>query len=218
MKTVLITGISRGIGKALAKKFLDNGDFVVGTSTTGIVNLKHENLRVLQLDLSKPLSIRQCAEKIIGLNKKIDIFINNAGIGAGVEDEVVIRPERLRRVLEVNVIGTADFIEQLISAVNQDGHIINISSRAGSLNHVHEANYPDYKISKTALNMVTKIFAIRLKGKATVSSVHPGWVKTDMGGVNADMEPSEAAEHIFKLANASVETGQFWFKDEKFPW
>jgi NAD(P)-dependent dehydrogenase (short-subunit alcohol dehydrogenase family) len=76
----------------------------------------------------------------------------------------------------------------------------------------------DYKISKAALNMVTRCLAIRLDGQITVSSVHPGWVKTDMGGDDADIEPEEAAEDIFTLANSQVETGQFWFKGEKFPW
>jgi NAD(P)-dependent dehydrogenase (short-subunit alcohol dehydrogenase family) len=66
--------------------------------------------------------------------------------------------------------------------------------------------------------MLTRIWAMRLEGKITVSSVHPGWVKTDMGGDDADIEPKEAAEDIFKLANSKVETGQFWFKGKKFPW
>ena len=61
-------------------------------------------------------------------------------------------------------------------------------------------------------------FSGRINGKITVSSVHPGWVKTDMGGGEALMESAEAAEDIFKLANSKVETGQFWFKGEKFPW
>jgi len=218
MKTVIITGVSRGIGKALAERFLNNGDFVVGTSTKGTADFTHENFLVFQLDLSRSRSIKQCTKKITDLNKKIDILINNAGIWSGTEDDPVIHADQLKRTLEVNVIGTADFTEHLISLVNDGGYIINISSRAGSLANTKDAYYPDYQISKAALNMVTRILAIRLEGKVIVSSVHPGWVKTDMGGTDADIEPQEAAEDIFKLANSKIETGQFWFKGEKYPW
>ncbi len=80
-------------------------------------------------------------------------------------------------------------------------------------------DWPDYKISKTALNMVTRILSVRLQNQdIIVSSVHPGWVKTDMGGSGADIEPEEAAEDIFKLATSRPESGQFWFRGEKFPW
>lgn len=218
MKTVLITGVSRGIGKALAAKFLNEGYFVIGTSTDGIVEWQDENLTVFALDLSKPEIIKECASNIIALNKKIDILINNAATYFGAEGDPTIKVDLLRRTLEVNLIGTADFTEQVLPIINDGGHIINISSRAGSMGHVKVAEYTDYKISKAALNMLTRMLAIRLDGKITVSSTHPGWVKTDMGGAEADIEPEEAAEDIYKLAISKPETGQFWFKREKFPW
>ncbi len=218
MKTIFITGVSRGIGKAVAQRFLDAGDCVIGTSTSGTADWSHENLTVLKLDLSKPESIEECTKQITELGKKIDVLINNAGIWSGAEDDPVLRIKDLRKTLEVNLFGTADFTDRILPLINDGGHIINISSRAGSLSYVHDAEYPDYKISKAALNMFTRMLAIRLKDKITVSSVHPGWVKTDMGGSDAEMEPKEAAEHIFKLAYTPVETGQFWFKGEKFPW
>ena len=119
----------------------------------------------------------------------------------------------------MNLVGTIDFTEGIIPIMNSKGHIINISSRAGSLEHTnYTLNYPSYRISKAAINMVTRILAVRLKEKIKVSSIHPGWVKTDMGGDNADMGPKEAAEDIFKLANSSAKTGGFWFKGKKFPW
>lgn len=220
MKTVLITGISRGIGRALAERFLQNGDFVIGTSTSGNSNIDYRNLITFQLDLSNPKSIEACANAIIDSGKKIDILINNAGIWSGVDENPTIDVDLLRKVLEVNLFGTTDLTERLIPSLNSGGHIVNISSRMGSLKLCDEfgTNWPDYKISKCALNMVTRILADRLNGKITVSSVHPGWVKTDMGGSDADLEPEEAAEDIFTLANSQVESGQFWFKGEKMPW
>ena len=220
MKIILITGVSRGIGKATAQRFLKNGDFVIGTSTRGVANWKHKNLKIFELNLAQPNSIINCVTKIKEFNKRIDILINNAGMV--VEDEInklAIDIKYLRETLEVNLIGTIDFTEKIIPLMNKGGHIINISSSSGSLEYTaYTLNYPAYRISKVALNMVTRILAIRLKGKITVSSVHPGRVKTDMGSSDADMEPEEAAEYIFKLANSKIQTGQFWFKGKKFLW
>ncbi len=221
MKTIIITGASRGIGLALTKRFLKNGDFVIGTSTTGKSNFKHDNLKMFQLELSNPKSIESCAKEVTDFGREIDILINNAGMV--VEEEVdspVIVLDYLRKTLEVNLIGTVDFTERVIPLINEGGHIVNISSRAGSLGQEeYTLNYPSYRISKTALNMVTRILAVRLKDKIKVSSVHPGWVKTDMGGDEAEISPEEAAEDIFTLANSiDIETGNFWFKGKKFPW
>lgn len=220
MKTVLITGVSRGIGKALSEKFLNEGYYVIGTSTDGNCDIQNENLKIIKLDLSDSESITECVKQIKFLEKKIDILINNAGMV--IEEEVnspTIVPDYVRKTLEVNLIGIIDFTERLIPFMITDGHIINLSSRAGSLGYTdYTSNYPAYRISKAALNMFTRILAVRLDGKITVSSVHPGWVKTDMGGDEADITPEEAAKDISKLANSKVETGQFWFKGEKFPW
>lgn len=220
MKNILITGVTKGIGKALAKKFLSEGHQVIGTSITGVVDFQDSRMTVVRLDLSLPESIRACAEEVASLGKKIDILINNAGVLLDVDlDHVDI--EKLRKTLEVNLIGLIDFTERVIPFLNDGSHILNTSSSAGSLARTDESDddhYPAYHISKTAINMYTRTLAVRLKGKATVSSYHPGWVKTDMGGMDADMTPEEAAEYIYDLAVSNVETGQFWFKGEKFPW
>jgi len=218
MKTVFISGISRGIGKALAQKFLASGDFVIGTSTSGNANFFHENLRVLPLKLSEPKSIEKCAEEASALDRKIDILINNAGFFHEKDESLVIDTAVFREVLEVNLIGQIDLTERLIPLMNDAGHIINVSSRRASFNYEHEMNYPCYSISKTALNMFTKFLASRLKGKITISAVHPGFVKTDMNEGEGDITPEEAAEDIYTLANSKIESGKFWFKGGEFPW
>lgn len=224
MKTIVITGINKGIGKALAKKFLDEGYFVIGTYRAEKPDFENKNLRACELDLASDPSIASCANKITGLGKKIDILINNAGVLLD-EEETRVVTEKLCKTLEVNLIGTIDFTEKLIPLMNQDGHIVNISSTAGSLEKAGKAeshypyHYPSYKISKAALNMYTRTLSLRLKESGiTVSSVHPGWVRTDMGGQEAPASPEEAAEGIYKIAISRPETGQFWFKEEKLPW
>lgn len=232
MKNILITGISRGIGKALAQKFVAEGHNVIGTSTTKDIDFSHDKLKVYLLDLSSPNSIKSSAKEITDSNTNIDIMINNAGVLFD-EDETCIIIEKLRQTLEINLVGTIDFTEQIIPLINKDGHIINISSSAGSLGNKNLTeidfvksshfpfHYPAYKISKAAINMYTRTLAARFineKRPITVSSVHPGWVKTDMGGLEADITPTEAAKNIYDLAISQPETGQFWFKGEKYPW
>ncbi len=218
-KVVFITGASRGIGRALAEKFLKEGYFVLGTSTSGTSLLSHKDLIFLKLDLSSTKSIEDCSKKFSTLHKKIDILINNAGIWSGREEDPRIYMDSLRKVLEVNLIGTIDLCERLIPFVNDSGKIINISSRAGSLAYTEYINYPDYRISKAALNMYTRILGKRLEArKIIVASIHPGWVQTDMGGKEADLKPEEAATNIYNRIISLKETAQFWFKQEKFPW
>ena len=220
MKNILITGVNRGIGKALAEKFLNEGFFVIGTSTTGQCDFQNKNLKVFMLELSNPESINRCVKEITLFGKKIDILINNAGIAIDVEKNRVDVKD-LHKTLEVNLIGTIDFTEQTIPLLNENFHVLNAASSAGSLTLTEESDddfYPCYRISKAALNMYTRTLAIRFKDKGTVSSFHPGWVKTDMGGMNADMTPKESAQYIYNLAISKVETGQFWFKGEKMLW
>ena len=219
MKTILVTGASRGIGKALAMKFLAEGYFVIGTSTSGNNGIKNSNFTNFQLDFSNAESIQDCAKKIVSVNKKIDIFINNAGVWLEGDDQPNINVAVLREMLEINLIGPIDFTEQLLSLINEGGHIINISSRRASFEYnKDESLYPDYTISKTALNMFSKTLANRLKGKIIVSAVHPGFVQTDMNEGGGDITAEEAAQDIYLVAVSEVETGQFWFKGEKYPW
>ncbi len=224
MKTVFITGISKGIGRALMQKFLDEGFDVIGTAYSGDVPETHERLSIFNLDLASSQSITACADSVISTGKKIDILINNAGILAD-EDETTVVVDKLRRTLDVNLIGPVDFTERLVSSIVSGGHIINISSTAGSLELAGKGeshfplHYPCYKISKAGVNMYTRTLALRLKkDDITVSSVHPGWTKTDMGGEEADITPEEAADGIYSIAVSKPETGGFWFRGERLPW
>ena len=237
MKTVLITGIGRGIGRALAEKFLIESYRVIGTSTTGKVDFTHPNLVVHQLDLTVPESIDRCCADIAKAIEKssqgIYILINNAGVMFD-EDETSVVVDKLRKTLEVNLIGTIDFTEHIVPLMKKSGHIVSLSSSAGSLADTESIaksrfpyHYPAYKISKCALNMYTRSLALRLKHEdapaggadfITVSSINPGWVKTAIGGDDADLTPEQSAENIYKLAISKPETGQFWFNGEKYPW
>jgi len=221
MRTVVITGVGRGIGKALAEKFVSEGFSVSGTSQSGEADVV--GAYVYRLDLRDPGSIAHTVKDIRARTPSIDILINNAGVLLD-EDETILVPKLLRDTLEVNLLGTITFTEDLKDIISQGGHIINISSTAGSLvlangtSSHFPRHYPAYKISKSALNMYTRTLAVELEGKAIVSSVHPGWVKTDIGGEEADVTPAESANGIYLFSVSRPETGQFWFNGKKIPW
>lgn len=229
MKTAVVTGIGKGIGRAVAQKFLSESYRVIGTVLESAPPEKIANLDAVKMDLSKPDSIKDAVQNISALagDQKIDILINNAGTLLD-ENDIVLDPAKLRSTLEVNLVGTADFTEQMLGAMSEDAHIIFISSSAGSLEDMDDVegshfpyHYPAYKISKCALNMYMRTLSARLRKNGagiTVSSLHPGWVKTSMGGDEAPVAPEEAANDIFALALSHPQSGQFWFKGKKHPW
>jgi len=212
-KTILITGASRGIGFALAQQFLNNGYSVIGTSRTGeIENLSHPNFTVLELDLSKEATIINFGKLIENSNIKIDYLINNAAIGPDL-DTLNPEIESFKQTFDVNVTGTVFFTELVYKHVKLGGKIINISSKMGSIGLCERTDSVAYSMSKTALNMYSKILTNRLLGKQTVATIHPGWVRTTIAKdniVNGKLSSDESAIKIFNFVTNNFETGIFW--------
>jgi len=211
MNTILITGTSQGIGHALTKLLLINGYKVIGTSTTGIDNINEHNYKSYSLDLSNLDSIAAFEKNLQIENIKIDILINNAGIGPDLDFEL---PEEIsfQKTFDVNVTGTTFFTEQMLQYLNVGGKIINISSKMGSINVCEKNDSVAYRMSKAALNMYTKILSNRLEGKQFVASVHPGWVRTNISksNINGRLSPEESAQKIFEFISSDFKTGTFW--------
>ena len=212
-KIILITGSSKGIGFALAQQFLDNGYTVIGTSRTGeIENLLHPNFTVLNLDLSKEEAIVNFEKELENKNIKIDFLINNAGIGPDLD---TFEPEikSFKKTFDVNVTGTVFITELLCRHIKVGGKIVNISSKMGSIELCERTDSVAYRMSKTALNMYTKILANRLVDKQTVATVHPGWVRTTIAKdniLNGKISTTESAFKIFNFVTSNFETGIFW--------
>jgi NAD(P)-dependent dehydrogenase (short-subunit alcohol dehydrogenase family) len=217
MKIVIITGISRGIGKAVAEKFISAGFRIIGLSASGNYPFQNKDLEVRKTDLSNPISIKRFIETVEKQKEKIDVLINNAGIN--IDKSSTISIDILKKTMDVNLYGLILLTEQLIPWINKGGHIINLSSGLGSLSDATNSYSPSYRISKVAVNMYTRTLASRLRDKnITVSSIDPGWVKTDMGGNGAPRDPADAADDIFELANAKVDSGYFWYHGAKKGW
>lgn len=211
-KTILITGSSMGIGLALAKVFLSADYKVIGTCRTGTIDeIKDPNFEALALDLANPDSIKAFAQDFQSKQFTLDILVNNAGIGPDLDTDL---PEEVsfRQTFEVNTTGTVFLTEQLCQYVKPNGKIINISSKMGSIDLCQGSDSVAYRMSKSALNMYTKILTNRFLGKQTVAAVHPGWVRTTISksNIHGRLSAEESAQGLFDFIQSDFTTGTFW--------
>src|SRR5438093_153648 len=235
-KVAGVTGATRGIGFETCRQLAKHGLKVVltardeGKGRAAAERLRSEELDVdfLPLDVSDETSVHEFARQIKKACGRVDVLVNNAGImidgktrdtaaGTGVMQAKV---ETLRLTMEVNVYGALRVTQALLPLMPKDSaRIVNVSSGMGQLSDMN-GGWPGYRISKSGLNALTRIFADELKQTGIrVNSICPGWVKTDMGGAGATRTPQQGADTIVWLATApDVPTGGF-FRDRKpIPW
>ncbi len=217
-ETVFISGANRGIGLALTNRFLE-GDFHVFAGSRrlspGLSSLLKEfpkNLTLVKLDVTDMDSICQAVKEVSETVPALDILINNAAVyldNKGVVlEELNLEDEHLEKTMDVNVYGplrmTQKFLPLLEVGSRREGKqklIVNISSEAGSIADGWRKEAFAYCMSKSALNMQSRILQNYLGPRGfKILAVHPGWVRTDMGGTNATISTKESAEGIFKLA------------------
>ncbi|USD64046.1 SDR family oxidoreductase [Vibrio sp. SCSIO 43136] len=217
-ETIFITGASRGIGLELTKQFLRAGNCVVATYRNQISQQLHdlsanENLTLVELDVSNEQSINELSSKI--KLEHIDLLINNAGvIGPEQQSRQDVRSQPWLETFAVNTIAPLLVSEALLPWLEKSNNprILTISSQMGSLNRESTGMYA-YRSSKAAVNKVMQVLAIELRDKRiTVCPVHPGWVKTDMGGEEADISVEQSAAGILALADkvSFAQSGTFF--------
>ena len=225
MKTVVITGTNKGIGLATARLFLEQGWRVFGTYRQSLPPIASAEFIPIKLDLTDRRSIADAVDEIRKTTEQIDALVNNSGILNDALDET---PDlsKIRQTFEVNVFGAIDLTERLLIFFPEGGTIVNISSVYGSFAFpIDDGVSLGYRMSKAALNMYTRSLAYRLKDKnIVVSSLHPGWVDTEMGrsvsteDSHPNREPSDAAEDVYHLITTNKETGFFWHFGKKREW
>ncbi len=229
--TVLVTGANRGIGFALTKAYAATGATVWATcpdpsDAAELLALSKENpsVEVFTLDITDKDSIAALAKQLNG--RTLDVLVNNAGIISGSSAPITgmtldetqifgsIDPCAWEKVLRTNTIGPVMVTQGLFSLFEKSKvrKIVMISSRMGSLNDNLDPDYIAYSSSKTALNVAMKNLAQRLMPEGyIVVSVNPGWVKTRMGGDQANLEPEESAARLLRVISGlrPEQTGRF---------
>ena len=226
MKTALVTGASRGIGKAIAEKLKEDNYKVIGTSTSdsGVDTLNSNGIEGYLLDLNSKDSIDNFWSQLESDNKTISVLVNNAGI---TRDNIILRmsDEEWSDIMNVHLYGTFQLSKRALKMMlkNKWGRIINVSSASASIGNRGQSNYA---AAKAGIEAFTKSLAKEVgKRDITINAIAPGFISTDMTennkGVNADYlvkeiplgrfgEPEEVASLISFMCSdgASYITGQ----------
>ena len=223
MPTTLITGANRGIGLALVREFQSKGHDVIATARdpAKAADLKATGAELHALDVADAASITALAAALKG--KPIDYLINNAGLGDRA-DMPRLDYDRFEELLRVNTVAPIRVLDALTPnlAAGKGKVAAALSSQLGSIENTDMSFGLAYRVSKAGLNMALRTAAHTLADKGiTLLALHPGWVKTDMGGDNAPVEPADSAAGLYKVitgSGASKELRFFDFQGKTLPW
>ncbi|MEI8200819.1 MAG: SDR family NAD(P)-dependent oxidoreductase [Eubacteriales bacterium] len=220
MKTVLITGANGGLGTCLIKKYCSEGyqvfafDYKLDENSVKMEK-ELDNLVLFSfIDVRDSVSIDNALDLVAAKTDKIDILINAAAI-LPANSANVLETFNIEGALEVystNALGPLRMVQKFLPLIrNSEGKtIVNISSEAGSLSTNNDyINRYDYCMSKAALNMQSVILQRYLRPEnIRIVAVHPGWMKTVMGGEDAPILPEVSADGIFDLVGTCRSDGE----------
>ena len=230
MPGICITGANRGLGLEFTRQYAADGwqvlaccrDPAAATSSLGGFG---GDVRVVALDAGDPESIRALAAQI---RDPLDVLMNNAGVFAEADEmaagDMDAYTERWRHDFQINAVAPLLVTRALLPHIMRGKHkkIIAISSRMGSIGMNRDGGYTIYRSTKAALNMAMNNLALELQPQGvSVNVLHPGWVRTDMGGRQADLAPEESVKGMRRVIAGldPARTGKFYdYKGEELPW
>lgn len=223
MPTTLITGANRGIGLALVREFQSKGHTVIATARdpASAKDLKATGAELQALDVSDASSIDALVAAMKG--RPIDILVNNAGVGDQA-DLTGLDYDRFEEILRVNTIAPIRVLDALTPnlVAGREKIAASLSSQMGSIANTTRSFGIAYRVSKAGLNMGLRAAAPSLAEQGiTLLALHPGWVKTDMGGEGAPVEPADSAAGLYKVITEAGPSGELRFLDWQgatLPW
>jgi len=230
MANVLITGANRGIGLELARQYAENGDRVFAfTRSPGkagelndLAKSSGGRVSVLAMDVGDPQSIATAARDLG--DEPIDILINNAGILGGQNQTLEnIDFQNWIEAFNVMTIGPFRVVQAFLRNLEaaKEPRIMTVTSQLAASTWPYGGTYA-YASAKAGVNKVMQALALDLRDRnVIVSMIHPGWVKTDMGGPQADITSAESAAGIRKViaSLSKADTGKFYkWNGEIHPW
>lgn len=214
-KTIVISGANRGIGFEFTRQLSNTGHNIIACcrqpeNATDLLNLSQENknVQIFPLDVCNEKSIKALQASV--KNQPIDWLINNAGISG--ESGVTIGnidAENFLRVLHTNCVGAIQLADALLDNLvkSTDKLVVNITSRMGSISDNTSGHSYAYRSSKAALNAVMRSFAIDVQDLGVnVILIHPGWVKTNMGGEGGLLTTEESVSAMLKVIEQNRKT------------
>jgi NAD(P)-dependent dehydrogenase (short-subunit alcohol dehydrogenase family) len=239
LKTALVTGANRGIGKAIAQRFAQEGFQVIVASrdeakaqavVDAIVSAGGK-ATTLQLDMADPTSITAAATRMVKQFSSLDVLVNNAGVMLGATDNILnAKQSDIDVALQTNAFGPLALTNALLPLLKAApaARVVNVSSAGGSIAETANPQSPygfldaaSYRLSKSALNILTALTAKALwSTPIKVNAMCPGWTKTDMGGEGAPNTPEQAAVVALRLATLDADgaTGGFFNEQGVLPW
>ncbi len=226
MATTLITGSNRGIGLELARQYVADEWNVIATvrdlgKTEALKNLQG-SIEIHELDVRNIDSIRNLSRKL--QDESIDVLISNAGVSGGNEGLGDLNRSVWLETFAVNTIGPLLLAEALLKNVcsSSQKKLIALSSRMGSISQNTHGDYYAYRSSKAGLNAAWRSLAIDTADTGAIAvMLHPGWVRTDMGGPNADIDVVESATGIRRVISdlTADNSGRFYdYTGKELPW
>ena len=230
-RTVLVTGANRGLGLEFARQYAEDGwrVFAACRAPDSARELKAlesrhaDRLSVLALDVMDGAAVKAAAGRL--RNEAIDLLLNNAGVGSPPGQKIgSFDYAAWLRVLDANVLGPARMVESFVESVakSRDKRIVTVTSLMGSIADNSSGGSYAYRSSKAAVNAAMKSFAIDLAPRGiTCAVVHPGWVRTDMGGAGGKLSAAESVGALRSLIDSlkREDSGKFFNYDGKpLPW
>ena len=225
MPIAVVTGANRGIGAEWVNQLLEKGWTVYAGYRKNLDKLEHvsdSNLFIHQLDVQSNQSVVNFCNQVEG---PIDLLVNNAGVGDGRWQKLEDTDDKWSLdVLDINAIGPVRMIQALYGKMSHDKltKVAMISSLMGSIDDCKSGRSYAYRASKSALNMFTMAMKNEAKeNNITFAILHPGWVKTDMGGSLAPVTMSESVDGMMKVLESQTleNSGRFiQFDGEILPW
>lgn len=227
-RIALVTGANRGIGYEVCRELADAGMHVILTSrdtakgegAVDAIRREGKDVRFHQLDVSDEGSVQAIAQFVQAEYGRLDVLVNNAAVYLDEGQSVLdVDMATAQTTLDINFYGVLRMCRAFIPLMRQTGYgrVVNVSSGSGEVNSL-DMSTPFYSISKTALNALTQVIAseVRRNWNIKVNAMCPGWVRTDMGGMNADRSVEEGADTIIWLATLPDDgPSGFFFRDRK---
>lgn len=232
MRRVVVTGANRGIGLEFVRQLLARGDRVVAgcrrpRRASALEELAREHVGLLHLrpvDMADAVSVAAFAREATRLLDGLDLLFNNAGLNVRGERFGTVASDALDASLRTNAAGPFLLAQALapLLARAAPSIVANLSSQVGSIASTQGFHSPSYAISKAALNMATVLLANALRESGVrVVALHPGWVRTDMGGAGAPLTAAEAVSWMLLTLDAlgAQHSGCFLdYRGEPLPW